>query len=69
MLLQTHKILKSLRIVSRQFGKYAKAIEGEGFNKRIFILNEENKKISGWHDIPLFTPKPFVFNAIFEIPL
>jgi len=45
-------------------------VDGEAGTKefRLRFKDSSGKAISPWHDIPLKTDKPDVFNAVFEIP-
>lgn len=71
------------RIGTRTFStlsKYSTLTEGEGFDKRIYVVenqtndkhnttsNHDPKKISTWHDLPLFcTQNKDAFIGCFEI--
>jgi inorganic pyrophosphatase len=43
---------------------------GKGFDRKIFLLNDKQEKISFWNDVPLKDPKApqDIFNAVIEIP-
>lgn len=59
--------------VKRGFSKAASKIHahGELFDKRVFLVNDNEEKLSFWNDIPLKSEDKKhsnVFNATFEIP-
>ncbi len=50
---------------------YSTLDTGSGFTRKIYLLNNNQQKISFWNDVPLKDPKETeesIFNAIIEIP-
>ena len=49
--------------------EYSTEILGEGFSKRIFLLNDKKQRISFWNDLSLQTKnKSDLFQSVIEIP-